>query len=221
MQPAPTRTRGLTWPGTPSTKPLSRRGLLGGIGAGAALAGECSPGRSPCLRWSATPGRDSHSPAGPSSLDHIVVCLQENRSFDHYFGTASWAGRFGIPASYTVQDGKGGRARPYHLGSPATDDVSHDWQAMHAEWNQGAMDGFLVTGGATAIGYYTEADLPYYYSLYSTDYALCGNYFCSTSGTHLTRTGCMPWPRVRPAESPTTTCRTKGELDFPMYPGSP
>lgn len=189
---------------------LSRRALLAGLGAGAALAGTAALTDGAAFAGQ-NPGSQGNGNRVP--VDHIVICLQENRSFDHYFGTASWAGKFGIPADYTVQDGKGGRARPYHLTSPATDDVPHYWQVMHAEWNQGAMDGFLVTGGQTALGYYTEADLPYYYSLFDS-FTLCGNYFCSQLGpTYPNRLYSMAGTSGGITNNNLTT---KGELDFPI-----
>ncbi len=112
------------------------------------------------------------------SLETIVVCSQENRSFDHYFGFAPFAGRYGVPAGWSQPDGSGGQVAPYHLTTPSTPDQSHTWSAMHSEWNRGRMDGFYTTDGMTALGYYDAADLPYYYSLFE-QFTLCANYFCS------------------------------------------
>jgi phospholipase C len=52
---------------------------------------------------------------------------------------------------------------------------------VHKEWDRGAMDGFYTTDGIWAMGYYTAAELPFYYSLFN-DSTLCGNYFCSVLG---------------------------------------
>jgi len=114
-------------------------------------------------------------------LQHIVVDLQENRSFDHYYGFAPFAGRFGVPAGYAQPDGAGGSFSPYHFTSLSTPDIGHSWKATHGEWNRGAMDGFYTTDGVWAMGYYTGADLPFYYSLHDTS-TLCVNYFCSLLG---------------------------------------
>ena len=118
----------------------------------------------------------------PSSfpIQHIIVCCQENHSFDSYFGSYSGlpAG-YGIPAGFTQPDGKGGTVAPVHFANLTTNNVDpgHSWTDIHAEWDNGAMDGFYTTNSTTAMGYYEAADLPYYYSLLP-QYALCANYFC-------------------------------------------
>ena len=191
---------------------LSRRALLSGLGAGAALAGTAGWAGNPAFAGQNSDNRNRDG-GGRVPVDHVVICLQENRSFDHYFGSAPWAGKYGIPAGYAVSDGTGGRVRPHHLQAPATDDVPHYWEAMHAGWNNGAMDGFLTAGGETAIGYYTEADLPYYYALFDSS-ALCGNYFCSQLGpTYPNRLYSMAGTSGGITNN---NLSTKGELDFPI-----
>jgi phospholipase C len=114
-------------------------------------------------------------------IQHIVICAEENRSFDHYYGFASWVGSYGVPAGYTQPNGSGGTVAPYHFTSLSTSDVPHSWSAMHSEYDGGRMDGFYTTGGSNTLGYYTAQDLPYYYSLIQTS-TLCVNYFCSVLG---------------------------------------
>jgi len=114
-------------------------------------------------------------------IKHIVVDMQENRSFDHYFGFAPFAGQYGVPPGYSQPDGNGGSVKPFHFTSLSTNDIGHSWFEMHAENNGGAMDGFYTTDGIDAMGYYTAADLPYYYSLFDSS-TLCANYFCSVMG---------------------------------------
>ncbi len=111
----------------------------------------------------------------------MVIDCQENRSFDHYFGHAPWVGKYGIPEGYSQPDGNGGTVVPYQLPSTSGPDVDHGWQGIHKEWDFGAMDGFYTVGGRDTLGYYTKADLPYYYSLFNTS-TLCVNYFCSLLG---------------------------------------
>jgi phospholipase C len=114
-------------------------------------------------------------------INHVVVDMQENRSFDHYFGFAPFVGQYGVPAGYSQPDGNGGTVKPYHFTSLATPDVGHSWGAMHAEYHGGKMDGFYTTDGIDCMGYYTQADLPFYYSLFQNS-SLCTNYFCSLMG---------------------------------------
>jgi phospholipase C len=81
-------------------------------------------------------------------IRHVIVVMQENRSFDHYFGRLPQAGQpdvDGIPAEYRNPDGAGRERAPFHLGStclPA--DPPHQWDSMHAHWNGGRMDGFVA-----------------------------------------------------------------------------
>ena len=109
------------------------------------------------------------------------MSCQENRSFDHYFGFAPFAGASGVPSGYSQPDGHGGTVAPYRFTALSTPDVGHGWSAMHATWDGGAMDGFFTTNGIDCLGYYTAAELPFYYSLFP-EFTLCGNYCCSVMG---------------------------------------
>src|SRR6266849_6181377 len=146
------------WEGTMDERilgqPISRRGLLkvaGSIG----IAGLASP-------WvSAAKVAASAKASAPRKIPikHIVVDMQENRSFDHYYGFAPFVGRYGVPAHYSQPDGHGGSVAPYHFTSLSTQDIGHNWTATHGEYD-------------------TASDLPFYYSLFK-DFTLCTNYFCS------------------------------------------
>jgi phospholipase C len=137
-------------------------------------------------------GTSSHTgvtptPSGSGSIEsikHIVIACQENRTFDTYFGFYPKAGSFGLPAGYSQPDGKGGKVTPHKFHLYDTKDIAHDWQTIHREWNNGKMDGFYTTDGASALGYYDRSDLPYYYGL-ADSFTLCGNYFCYQLGPTL------------------------------------
>ena len=77
--------------------------------------------------------------------------------------------------------GCGGTVAPYRFESLETPDVPHSWGAIHEQWNGGAMDGFYTNAGIWALGYYTAAELPFYYSLHETS-TLAVNFFCSQLG---------------------------------------
>ena len=127
------------------------------------------------------------TPSGSGSIEsikHIVIACQENRTFDTYFGFYPKAGSFGVPAGYSQPDGKGGKVTPHKFHIYDTKDIAHDWQTIHREWNNGKMDGFYTTDGASALGYYDRSDLPYYYGL-ADSFTLCGNYFCYQLGPTL------------------------------------
>src|SRR5215469_9188697 len=122
------------------SRPTSRRAFLRGAG----LAGAVGLAGPMVLSGTA---RAASRFSGPFPLEHIIVDCQENRSFDHYYGYAPFAGPYGVPAGYAQPDGMGGFVTPYHFTSLATSDVGHSWAAMHAEYNGGAMDGFYTTDG--------------------------------------------------------------------------
>jgi phospholipase C len=117
----------------------------------------------------------------PTPIEHVLIACQENRSFDHYYGFAQFVGPYGVPSGYSQPDGRGAVVAPHHLGTLATEDIDHTWSAIHAELNGGKMDGFARQDGEGALGYYTQADLPFYYSLFA-DSTLCVNYFSSVLG---------------------------------------
>ncbi len=135
-----------------------------------------------------------------TDIDHVVIIIQENRSFDHYFGTYKGVRGFGDQSAAFQQPYPGnttsaptGVLLPFHLDTTKTNaacthDVTHDWVPMHQSWNNGAMNGFvtsrLAINAADAVltmGYYTRADLPYYYAA-ADAFTLCDNYCCSVIG---------------------------------------
>ena len=113
--------------------------------------------------------------AGIPQIKTIILLMQENHSFDHYFGSYSGLpSGWGIPANYT----SGGQA-PFHF-TTLTDnnnDPNHSWSAIHEGYANGAMNGWFAANGMNALGYYNATDLAYYYSLIP-QYTVCANYFC-------------------------------------------
>ena len=151
--------------------PIDRRTFLKAAGA-LGLAGLATP---------IVPGAAATFLRRRNPIEHIVVDLQENRSFDHYYGFAPFTAPYGVPTGYSQPDGSGGSVVPYHFTSLTTPDIGHGWNATHAEYDGGAMDGFYTADGIYAMGYYTADDLPFYYSLHDSS-TLCVNYFCSLLG---------------------------------------
>ena len=125
-------------------------------------------------------------------ITHVIVRMQENRSFDHYLGMLPRRGKpevDGIPASgFTNPDLDGNEVAAFPLPSTCLEaDPPHQWDAMNAQWNGGAMDGFVTTAavdgsdGHFAMGVYDEPDLPFYYWLART-FAISDRYFSSSLG---------------------------------------
>ena len=126
-------------------------------------------------------------------IDTIVVLMLENRSFDHLLQNLPAFGQPDAevaPAGVTNPDSDGTPRPMYHLSEYCFDDTSHGWTDVHTEWGGGAMDGFVVANnhndsapadGKRAMGYYTEQDLPFLYSLANT-FALADHNFSSVLG---------------------------------------
>jgi phospholipase C len=123
-------------------------------------------------------------------ITHLVIVMQENRAFDHYFGKLSETHPEveAVPADWSNLDSANADVTPYHLTSPCLPvDPPHQWTAMHDGWDSGKMDGFVksaaISGsdGHFAMGYYDEGDLPFYYFLAKT-FAVADHYFGSALG---------------------------------------
>jgi phospholipase C len=127
-------------------------------------------------------------------ITHVVVVMQENRSFDHYFGHLADAGQPAAeaePATFSNPDADGGIVTNFHLTSsclPA--DPQHQWAAMQEGFDNGKMDGFVLsasidglgqTDGHFVMGYYDQSDLPLYYWLADT-FAISDRYFGAALG---------------------------------------
>lgn len=150
---------------------LSRRHFL------ARTAGLCATAALPNRSSSQTRSAVSALP-----IQHVLVGMNENRTFDHYFGNAPFAGAYGIPAEYSQPRGTNGRTvRPYAVNSPISPNPSHDWVTIHGDWDGGKVDGFYNCGGLAAMAYTSPDQLAYYYSLFE-NFTLCANYFCSLLG---------------------------------------
>ncbi|HLY50410.1 MAG TPA: alkaline phosphatase family protein [Solirubrobacteraceae bacterium] len=183
----------------------TRRELLRGAAGGAALGMTALASNSLIARALASaPGCASSL----SDIEHFVILIQENRSFDHYFGTYRGVTGFADPHALALNDGsglsvfaqpgypggyKGGHLYPFHIDSSSngecTNDINHSWGPQHTYWDGGRMDGF-VTGhlqadgpanGPLTMGYYTRNDLQFYYAL-ADAFTVCDHYYCSVIG---------------------------------------
>jgi phospholipase C len=131
-------------------------------------------------------------------IEHVIVVMKENRSYDHLFGMlgAAQPDAEKIPATFSNKDAQGSAVKPFHLTTTCVPtDPAHQWIEMHAQVNGGKMDGFVTSAAATvpgsdghfAMGYYDETDLPFYYFL-AKNFALADRYFPSVrSGTWANR----------------------------------
>ena len=127
----------------------------------------------------------SDAPVGDKMpLEHIVLVMQENRSFDHYFSKLTHGGVKVAPDGVTNPDSTGALVPRHHATRLCTEDAEHSWKASHRQWNEGKHDGFVLTNeprGERAMAYYDESDLPFYYGL-ARSFAISDQHFCSLLG---------------------------------------
>jgi phospholipase C len=121
-------------------------------------------------------------------IDHIVVLMKENHSYDNYFGMLGRGDGFTVGPDGTPlnsnRDAAGHQVRVHHLSLPLNPSlhVSQTWNSSHRQWDGGAMDGFVTTTGSNdPMGYLDESDLPWYYSFART-FGVGDRYFSSVLG---------------------------------------
>jgi phospholipase C len=127
-------------------------------------------------------------------VEHIVVLMQENRSFDHYFGTLRGVRGFGDPRAVFQRDGRSIFAQPHddghvlpfrpdvpELGMQFIEGLAHDWNTTHDAFNRGAWDRWIAAKGTTTMAHLTRADLPFYHAL-ADAFTICDAYHCSLLG---------------------------------------
>lgn len=128
-------------------------------------------------------------------VEHIVILTQENRSFDHYFGTLNGVRGYADPRAVQLSsgrpvwyqpDGAGGYVLPFrpqvpNVGGAYLPDPPHGWNDGHQAWNEGRCDGWVPAKGASTMAYLTRQDLPYHYAL-ADAFTLCDAYYCSLMG---------------------------------------
>jgi phospholipase C len=128
------------------------------------------------------PGRDMLP-----QVQHIVVLMMENHSFDNYFGMLGRGDGFRLGSDGRPLDSNpttsGTAVRAYHAPSTcqANVEISQNWKVSHESWDGGRNDGFVRAKGKDPMAYFDESDIPFYYSLGRT-FCLCDRWFSSTMG---------------------------------------
>lgn len=137
-------------------------------------------------------------------IKHVVVLMQENRSFDHYFGTLAGVRGFEDPDAMKLPDGSSvffqpdpqnpdGYLLPFHLNTRQTSaqkipSTNHGWKTQHEAWNGGKMDNWVPAhrkadgaNGPYTMGYYKRSDIPFHFAL-AEAFTICDAYHCSLLG---------------------------------------
>jgi phospholipase C len=175
---------------------LGRRELL--ISGATALSGVAVAGALPLsLRRQLAKTLNSPAQGDLSGIEHIVILMQENRSFDHYFGTFPGVRGFADPAAIRLPGGSPvfhqpdpghaqGYLAPFRYDTSATSaqqtpGTDHSWPTQHQAWNNGLMNQWVPAKGPYTMGYFTQADIPFHWAL-ADAFTLCDNYHCSVLG---------------------------------------
>jgi phospholipase C len=130
-----------------------------------------------------------------ADVEHVIILMQENRSFDHYLGTLRGVRGFADPHPARLPSGRDvwhqpggpdGDLLPFRpdvpdLGETFLPDPPHGWDDGHAAFNNGRYDQWVPQKGVTAMTYHTREDLPYQYAL-ADAFTVCDNYHCSLLG---------------------------------------
>lgn len=111
-------------------------------------------------------------------VDHVVILMQENRSFDHYFGHLNGVRGFNDPRALKRADGKSVMYQaqkredylPFHFDTTKFSSQwwtgqKHNWSPFHGAWNKGRNDLWAENQTSTAMGYFKRVDIPFYYAL--------------------------------------------------------
>src|SRR5262245_59409867 len=179
--------------------------------------------------------------------EHVVILMQENRSFDHAFGSLRGVRGFNDPRAITLPDGNpvwvqtnaaGERYAPYRFDINQTKitwmgSLPHGWpdqvdarnHGFHDKWLFAKLSGHKEYADLPlTMGYYTRADIPFYYAM-ADAFTICDQYFCS-SLTGTTPNRCYLWSgtiRERPtADVPANVRNEEVDLDhlvsWPTFP---
>ena len=144
-----------------------------------------------------------HRTGSIADVEHVVILMQENLSFDHYFGTMRGVRGFGDPRAVNLPSGRpvwyqpdgAGYVLPFHpdapeLGLQFLEDLPHGWIDTHAAWNQGKYDQWISAKtvsaphyrkGTSTMSYLTRSDIPYHFAL-ADAFTVCDAYYCSFLG---------------------------------------
>ena len=132
-----------------------------------------------------------------ADMEHVVILMQENRAFDHYFGTLRGVRGFDDPRPLRLRDGApvwqqrqdgGAPVLPFHLDTRATSaavmkSLDHNWKGAPgqdaARWQH--YDCWVPYKGALSMGHLQRADIPFYHAL-ADAFTVCDGYFCSLHG---------------------------------------
>jgi len=116
-------------------------------------------------------------------IEHIVVVMMENHSFDNILGLIGRGDGFTLGPDHRPTaknpDGHGNLVRAFHMPTECqTKGVGNDWKASHEAYDNGTCRGFVTGTTAEAMGYFTDEDLPFTCGV-ARVFPIADRYFCS------------------------------------------
>ncbi len=155
---------------------------------------------------------DAHVATGTlADVQHVVIFMQENRAFDHYFGTLNGVRGFADPHPIPLADTPSRRSAtvwlqtnsdgdghppvvaPFPLNTTQTfahmrvEGTPHNWPDAQSAWNEGRIDHWAKAKGAHAMGYFEASDIPFQFAL-ADAFTVCDAYHCAMqTGTNTNR----------------------------------
>ena len=168
-----------------------RRFLQLGTAAGVAIAVGADTQLGQTAR-SAAVTKPGHLTGTIADLKHVVILMQENRSFDHYFGSLRGVRGFADKQALKYPNGTTvfeqpdpartdlGYLLPFHLDSSKVNaqnagDLDHSWDGDHSARNNGLWNNWVPAKTGQTMGYFTRADLPFQYAL-ADAFTICDGY---------------------------------------------
>jgi phospholipase C len=150
----------------------------------------------------ASSAQSENDPKTP--IEHFIVVMQQNHTFDNYFGT--YPGANGIPEGVciplTASDPKNKQCvTPYEITNQPISDLSHSETIFFDQYQNGKMNGFIEAltklnqDGQLSMGRFTEKQIPFYWNL-ANQYVLFDNYFSSAHTGSITNR--MYWVAGKP-----------------------
>ncbi|GAA0959301.1 phospholipase C, phosphocholine-specific [Kribbella koreensis] len=174
---------------------ISRRTVLGSAAGGVALS-LLPPSLHAAMAQPIRPG-------GLDAIEHVIVLMQENRSFDHYFGMLRGVRGYGDRLPLRLRNGKsvfhqpvigGGEVLPFSIRKAAADAgrnpddiqylgaLAHGYTDATQAWGNGWNDDWVQAKTAATMTHYDRRDIPLQYELAET-FTILDAYHCSVNGS--------------------------------------